>query len=135
MIDQKKLAFIHIIKKELRLSDEEYHRILKKSVGVSSAKELDEVKFLKLMNYFVRSRHYQVNDHGMTIKQELFIKNLASHLHWEKEHLDNFIQKYYHKNDLRKLTKQEASKVIEGLKHIQNHQKKESSYEANNFIR
>lgn len=59
MIDQKKLALIHIVKKELQLSDEEYRHILFKAVGVHSAKELDERKFSKLMNH-----------HGMTFERE-----------------------------------------------------------------
>ncbi|MBP9855223.1 MAG: c-type cytochrome [Candidatus Omnitrophica bacterium] len=118
MIDQKKLAIIHIVKKELQLNDEEYRRILFNAVGVHSAKELDENKFRKLMNYFLRSRHYRVNDHGMTLKQKIFIKSMVHQLHWEEEHLTNFIHKYYHKSDFTKLTRKEASKAIEGLKHI-----------------
>lgn len=122
MIDQKKLAVIHIVKKELQLSDEEYRRIIFRAAGVHSAKGLDEKGFRKLMNYFIRSRHYRVNDHGMTLNQKIFIKSLAHQLHWEDQHLENFIHKYYHKNELSSLTRKEASKVIEGLKHIKEYQ-------------
>ena len=118
MIDRKKLALIHIVKKELQLSDEEYRHILFKVVGVHSAKDLDEKKFRKLMNHFVRSQLYRVNHHGMTLKQKIFIKSLAHQLHWEEEHLTNFIHKYYHENALKMLTRKEASRLIESLKHI-----------------
>jgi len=52
-IDSKKLAIIHIVKKELGLSDSEYRKILRKVAGVDSAKELDNKDFRKLMNYRV----------------------------------------------------------------------------------
>ena len=118
MIDRKKLALIHIVKKELNLSDEEYRQILFSAVGVHSAKDLDEVTFRKLMNYFVRSRHYRVNDHGLTLKQKLYIQAIAGQLHWEEQHLVNFIHKYYHQSSLNRLTKKEASHLIESLKRI-----------------
>ncbi len=117
------MAVIHIVKKELDLSDAEYRGILQQVAGVSSAKELDDEKFRKLMNYFVRSEYYQVNPFGLTIRQKLYIKYLAKETGWEEEHLDNFIHKYYHKSNLDKLTRKEAVKVIESLKAVRQHQK------------
>ncbi len=122
-MDRNKLAVIHIVKKELDLSDAEYRGILQQVAGVSSAKELDDEKFRKLMNYFVRSEYYQVNPFGLTIRQKLYIKYLAKETGWEEEHLDNFIHKYYHKSNLDKLTRKEAVKVIESLKAVRQHQK------------
>ncbi len=122
-MDKKKLALIHIIKKEVGLSDEEYRNILQQIVGVRSAKDLDDEKFKKLMNYFVRSKHYIVNPFGLTIKQKLYIKFLAQEIDWDEVHLNNFIHKYYHKTDIERLTKKEAIKVIESLKSIKEHQK------------
>ena len=129
MIDQKKLALIHIVKKELGFKDEEYRHTLFKAAGVHSAKELDDKKFRRLMNHFVRSRYYRINDHGMTLKQKIFIKTLAHQLHWEEEHLKNFILKYYHKREFTMLTRKEAGKLIERLKHIKERQMKGSQYE------
>ncbi|KPK97520.1 MAG: hypothetical protein AMJ95_08610 [Omnitrophica WOR_2 bacterium SM23_72] len=120
-MEKKKLAVIHIVKKELNLSDAEYRKILKEVAGVESAKELDDLKFRKLMNFFVRSKYYQVNPYGLTIKQKLYIQYLAKEISWEEEHLNNFIHKYYHKDDLNKLTRREAIKVIESLKAIGQH--------------
>lgn len=122
-MDKKKLALIHIIKKELNLSDEEYRNILQEAAGVRSAKDLDEEKFRKLMNFFVRSPYYQVNKFGLTMRQKLYIKYLAQGLGWEPRHLDNFIHKYYREPNIDKLSKKEAIKVIESLKNIREHQK------------
>lgn len=121
-MDKKKLAVIHIVKKELNLSDKEYHGILKDVAGVTSAKELDEAKFKKLMNYFVRSKYYRINPFGLTIRQKLYIRYLAQELGWEPDHLNNFIHKYYHKSDSGGLTRREAIKLIESLKAVKQHQ-------------
>lgn len=124
-MDKKKLAVIHIVKKELNLSDEEYRDILEKAAGVRSAKDLDDSQFRKLMNYFVRSRHYRISPDGLTIRQKLFIKYLAQEIGWENGHLDNFIRKYYHKTHLGDLSKKEAMKVIESLKQVKEHQRED----------
>lgn len=120
-MDRKKLAVIHIVKKELGLSDCEYRDILKKAAGVSSAKDLDEKGFRKLMNHFVRSRHYQRGNNGITLRQKMFIRSLAEELGWDDNHLKNFIDRYYHRGNLAGLSKSEASKVIESLKRIRSH--------------
>ena len=60
-MDEKKLAVVNVVKKELNLSGKEYRQILHKAAGVKSAKELNEEKFRKLMRYFVRTKHYRVN--------------------------------------------------------------------------
>lgn len=122
-MDRKKLAVIHIVKKELNLSDAKYRSILHQVAGVKSAKELDEQNFRKLMNYFVRSKYYQVNPFGLTIKQKLYIKYLSQELNWEEEHLNNFIHKYYHKANLDKLNRREAIRLIESLKSIKQHER------------
>ena len=121
-MDQKKLALIHIIKKELNLGDQEYRKILYAAVGVNSARDLDEKKFRKLMNYFVRSKHYRINSFGLTLRQKLYIKHFIQQLAWSNEHLNNFIHKYYHKCHIDKLTKKEAVKLIESLKNVVRHQ-------------
>jgi phage gp16-like protein len=121
-MDKKKIALVHIIKKELNLSDEEYRNILWNASGVRSSKDLDEEKFRKLMNFFVRSSYYQVNKFGLTIKQKLYVKYLTRNLGWETGHLNNFLHKYYHKQNIDDLTKKEAIKAIESLKNIRQHQ-------------
>ena len=125
-MDRKKLALIHIVKKELGISDRDYRCILRRIAGVDSSKELDEAKFRKLMYFFVRSRYYRVNAFGMTLKQKLFIKFLASRLGWDETHLKNFIHKFYRREGLDALTRKEASKLIESLKAVRAHEPRET---------
>jgi hypothetical protein len=120
-LDRKKLALIHIVKKELALSDADYRCILERIAGVPSARDLDEAGFRKLMRFFVRSDYFRANAFGMTLKQKLFIKALARQLGWDPAHLRNFIRKYYRKDDLDTLNRKDASKLIESLKAIGGH--------------
>lgn len=123
MLDHKKLAVIHIVKKELGLTDDEYRDTLEKVTGVRSAKDLDELGFRKLMNYFARSKYYRINQDGLTFRQKMYIKNLKEQLDWHELHFTNFLKKYYKKQTLESLTKKEAGKVIESLKNILKHQR------------
>ncbi len=117
-IDNKKLAVIHIVKKELGLTDDEYRDILQQEAGVRSAKDLDDQGFQRLMHYFTRSRHYRDRRDGITFRQKLYIKYLVRDLGWDSSHFRNFLKKYYRKSDIAGLTKKEASKVIVALKKI-----------------
>jgi hypothetical protein len=121
-INRKKLAIIHIVKKEIGLEDQDYRCLLRRITGVDSSRELDAAGFRKLMRFFVRSRYYRVNPFGMTLKQKLYIKFLAHQLSWDNAHLGNFINKYYRREGLDDLTKKEASKVIVSLKAIRTHE-------------
>ena len=118
-LDKKKLALIHIVKKELKLDDAEYRGILGRVAGVGSARDLDEAGFRKLMRFFVRSDFYRANAQGMTLKQKLFVKALAREMGWDRAHLRNFIRKYYQRAGLDALDRKEASNLIESLKAIQ----------------
>ena len=120
-VNHEKLAVIHIVKRELGLSDDEYREILLRETGVRSAKDLDEKGFRRLMRYFAGSRHYRINKYGLTFRQKLFINHLVDDLGWDVQHLKNFLNKYYKKTEVNKLTKREASKVIESLKNILKH--------------
>lgn len=124
-LDKKKLAVIHIVKDELGLSDGEYRDILKEITGVSSASDLDEKGFRRLMNRFARSGYYRSGKNGLTLRQKLFIKHLyKDDLGWDEAHFRNFLNKYYQKKRIDTLTRKEASKVIESLKNIEKHQAK-----------
>ncbi|MBD3245519.1 MAG: DUF1018 domain-containing protein [Candidatus Omnitrophica bacterium] len=122
-ISNKKLALIHIIKKEVGLSDREYRNILERVAGVRSASELTEQQFSALMRYFVRSKYYRVNRFGMTFRQKMYIDSLIRRLGWDRDHLHNFIRKYYHKESPAELSKSDASRLIESLKQILAHRK------------
>lgn len=118
MLDHKKLAVIHIVKKELGVSDQEYRDTLEKVAGVRSARDLDEAGFQRLMRYFARSRHYRANPEGITFRQRMYIKHLVDDLAWNAAHYTNFLKKYYKTAETETLSKKEAGKVIESLKHI-----------------
>ena len=118
-ISQAKLAVIHLIKKRLNWSEQEYRQKMFECVGVRSAKDLTDPMFRRLMNVFVRSPSYRANANGMTVRQKWFIENLAKHIGWDSQHLDHFIHRFAHERDLRSLNKKEASHLIEALKKIQ----------------
>ena len=120
-MDKNKLAVVHIVKKELGMSDAEYRKILRTVAGVESAKDLDEANFRRLMNYFVRSKHYRANPSGLTLRQKMLVKYLVQQMGWDDTHLNNFIHKYYHDRALGTLTRKEAIKLIESLKKVKAH--------------
>ena len=122
-LDHNKLAVIHIVKKELGLSDKEYRDQLEKITGVRSAKYLDDNGFRKLMNSFARSKHYRSNQNAITFRQKIFIKDLQSRLGWDERHLVNFTNKYYQKSNLNNFSKKEGIKLIESLKNVLEHEK------------
>jgi len=118
LLDQKKLAVIHIVKKELGLSDQQYRDTLEKVTGIRSAKYLDDRGFRKLMNYFARSEYYRANQDGLTFRQKMYIKSLKDQLGWDDAHFKNFLMKYYKNEIIDQFTKKEAGNVIESLKNI-----------------
>ena len=122
-MDKKKLAVIHIVKKELRLSEQEYRDILEKTAGVRSAAELDAKGFAALMRYFVRSRHWRAAPEAITFRQKLFIRHLVAEAGWTDEHFANFLKKYHKESSLERLNKKEASNVIESMKNVVKHKR------------
>ena len=120
-IDHRKLALIHIIKKELGLADEPYREILRRTAGVASARDLDNTGFRKLMRFLVRHPRYVVNPGGLTLRQVLFIRYLRDDLGWTEEHLRNFLHKYFHQAELQALGRADGIKVIEALKNVRRH--------------
>jgi phage gp16-like protein len=53
-LSRKKIVLIHVAKARLGLADEQYRKLLEASVGVRSAKELDDAGFEELMRCFKR---------------------------------------------------------------------------------
>ncbi len=117
-MNNKKLAVIHIVKRELSLSDEEYRNILERVVGVRSSKDLTDSQFHKLMRYFVRTLHYRVTSKGITLRQKHYIKQLEKDLGWDDSHFQNYINKYFHNRDLETYSKHDASNLIVALNTI-----------------
>ncbi|MDR4499087.1 MAG: regulatory protein GemA [Candidatus Scalindua sp.] len=117
-MDKKKLAVIHIVKKELFLSDEEYRNILERVAGVRSSRDLTDSQFHKLMRYFVRTMHYRVTGKGITLRQKYYIKQLKKDLGWDDSHFQNYINKYFHNRDLETYSRHDASNLIVALNTI-----------------
>ncbi len=117
-MDNKKLAVIHIVKKELSLSDEEYRNILEQVAGVRSSRDLTDSQFHKLMRYFVRTLHYRVTSKGITFRQKYYIKQLKKALGWDDSHFQNYINKYFHNRELETYSKHDASNLIVALNTI-----------------
>ena len=117
-MDKKKLAVIHIVKRELSLSDDEYRNTLERIAGVRSAKDLTDDQFHKLMRYFVRTRHYRVANRGITLRQKYYLRQLKERLQWGDSHFQNYIHKYFHNRDLNTYSKHDASNLIVALKSI-----------------
>jgi hypothetical protein len=118
LIDNKKNAVIHAVKKECKLSDEEYRNILKESAGVTSSKELDDAGFKKVMNYFMRTLYFKKEKNGITLKQKMFIEGLKSDLKWDNDHFKNYLNKYYHIEKIENIDKITASHIIISMKNI-----------------
>lgn len=130
MLDHKKLAVIHIVKRELGLSDPEYRDSLEKAAGVRSAKDLDDRGFRKLMNHFARSKYYRLNKDGFTLRQKMYVNDLKRQLNWQDLHFANFLKKYYRKTSIESLSKKEAGNVIESLKNILKHERTKQGRDA-----
>jgi len=114
-MDRKKLAVVHIVKKELSLSDEEYRNILERVAGVRSSRDLTDSQFHKLMRYFVRTLHYRVTSKGITLRQRYYIKQLKKDLGWDDSHFRNYINKYFRNRNLETYSKHDASNLIVAL--------------------
>jgi hypothetical protein len=117
-MDKKKLAVIHIVKREPSLSDDEYRNTLERIAGVRSAKDLTDDQFHKLMRYFVRTSYYRVVSKGITLRQKYYLRQLKERLQWDDTHFQNYKHKYFHNRDLSTYTKHDASNLIVALKAI-----------------
>lgn len=117
-MDKKKLAVIHIVKRELSLSDDEYRSILERVAGVRSAKDLTDNQFNNLMRYFVKTRHYRSSKKGITLRQKYYLRQLKEKLQWDDTHFQNYLYKYFHNRELNTYTKHDASNLIVALKSI-----------------
>lgn len=121
MLDHKKLAVIHIVKRDLGLSDEAYRALLREAAGVESARDLDEPGFRRLMRRFVRSRHYRAGPGAMTLRQKWFVQDLLAALGWSEDHVHNFLRKYYHVDGVEAMSRRDAGHLIESLKNVRAH--------------
>lgn len=132
MISREKIALVHVGKKELGLSEEEYREILRHHGGVGSARDLDEEGFKKVIDHmkalgfwvkrsWEQSRPRDAGDlptpDQLRVIEHLW-EDLAQYL--EGAHNVNFRRGFYgsrlHIPPLGPQTRAQANHVIEVLK-------------------
>jgi hypothetical protein len=118
---RKQLALIHILKRELKLSDRIYRALLMRTANVRSAADLDTLGFRRVINHMHQMRRNQRGPGSITDRQCAFVRALAGRLVWDAAHLRNFLVKYYGENNLGRLSRREGAKVIESLKNVLAH--------------
>lgn len=118
MLTRNKIAIIHVAKVEIGLSDEEYRSILNSNFKVKSSKELTNFQFEKLMIIFKKLGFRQIDK--ITIKQKYRIEEYIKKLKWDEARLKGFIKRQIGiEKNVENLRKEEASKVITGLKKLE----------------
>jgi phage gp16-like protein len=118
MPDRRDLAKIHIAKKELKLDDDTYRGVLWDRYGKESAADLSERQAADLIEHF-RQKGWRPSSYRQRGLIHVLWRKLSDAGAVEQpggKSLDGFIEHATGKNDLRKLTVFEASRVIEMLK-------------------
>lgn len=132
-IDRKKLAVLHIAKKQLGLDDETYRDILEACAGVRSAADLDSAGFSEVVRHFEscgfvsrfnpvsgRRRHPDMATDRQIKKIYALWWSMPGYYEKGKEYraLRGFLQKRFRVNHENFLTFDVAHDVIEALKEI-----------------
>jgi len=118
MLSRNKIAIIHVAKLEIGLSDGEYRDILNNNFKVESSTKLSNFQFEKLMIIFKKLGFRQIDK--ITIKQRYRIEEYTKKLKWDEARLKGFIKRQIGiEKNVEKLRKEEASKLITGLKKLE----------------
>jgi hypothetical protein len=119
----RQLALIHVAKKQLGLSEEEYREILKSQGGTESAKFLDEFGVDRILRFFHTLGFKQTKKAPKrnlkllaSEAQRAMIYGLAEDLGWSRERLCGFIDNISAMYRPEELNREEAPKIIEALK-------------------
>jgi hypothetical protein len=123
MIKKSQIALIHVAKSKLGLTEEEYRTILRVHGGVETSVDLDEWGLEKVMRLlrdlgFRYKKKARRPDLAILASegQRKIIYHLMEDLGWIPSRLYGFITKMTGEKTPEELKKEEASKVIEGLK-------------------
>ncbi|MEO0133115.1 MAG: regulatory protein GemA [candidate division WOR-3 bacterium] len=131
-VKNKWIKLIHTAKQQLHLNDELYRLLLEGAAGISSSKEINNIdQFDKIMEAFKKL--------GFTYKKPISYSNRISNRQinyikklWETgsksktdSSLRNFLLRIAHVDDVRFLTKQQASAVILALEDIKRKSEKQ----------
>lgn len=118
---RKQLALIHILKRDLKLSDREYRALLLHTANVRSAADLDSLGFRRVINRMYQLRRSRLGSGSITDRQCAFVHALAGRLGWDATHLQNFLWKCHGEKNVGRLSRQDGGKVIESLKGVLSH--------------
>lgn len=118
MPNRAELAKIHIAKKELKLDDDTYRGVLWDRYGKASAAELSGRQVADLIEHF-RQKGWRPSTYRQSGLIHVLWRKLAEAGGIDRpdeKSLSSFVEHATGKDDLRKLTVYEASRVIEMLK-------------------
>lgn len=134
----KILALIHVAKKKLNLSEENYRAMLFSTTKKHSTKEMSDKELIEVVHSLDKLGFQSTNKNAfnsntwtnqtgrtrgkyeISLSQERYIKSLWQKVAREKtdEALNSFIKRVCEKNNLESLDKAEASKLIMVLKKL-----------------
>lgn len=124
---------IHVTARELGMDDDLLHEYVEMLTEKTSLKDLTTAEAVKVIDGLEGKKGYAAGDR-ISWRQESYIKSLMKQLGWvdeagepDKKRLDGFVRKQYGVDDSRWMTRKIASRVIEGLKALADHQKKQQA--------
>lgn len=126
-VPAKKIALVHVAKRQLGLDEDTYRDILRRWGGVESSVDLDPVGFQKVM---IRMEHLGFRStwtkrtfgdrQGMASPEQVnYMRRLWEQFDPEDKreaHLNAWLHKYHHVSALRFVSAEKAAKVIPALK-------------------
>ena len=107
--------------KQLALTEEDFYKSIKEVYNKENMTDLTKQEACQIIDFFVSSSNNIGNiivEGMMTYRQKGLIESYRTKLRWSNSDLNKFIVKYAHVDNIKWLTVEGASKVIEGLKNI-----------------
>ena len=128
-ISKRQLAFLHVAKSKLGLTDDTYRAALAQIGGVTSSKELDRGGFEAMVGFFeylgftptgAKDRNYGARPGMASFPQIELIRALWDEYtrfsYRDEDELNTWLEHYWKISSLRFLTAAQAPKVITALK-------------------
>lgn len=127
LLPSKKIAVLHVAKKQLGLDDDNYRDILRRYGGVESATDLDEIGFSYVMRYMTAlgfrstwTKRTFGNRPGMASPAQIeLMRKLWLSYHGADDGetaLNAWLSKYHKISTLRFVSAEKAAKIVAALK-------------------